>query len=44
LVSLYLSEGMQKEYEDAKYIRQSYEKALDNNRSFGAKKGYGYGE
>ncbi|MBQ8869988.1 MAG: hypothetical protein IJ019_01270 [Alphaproteobacteria bacterium] len=43
LVSLYLSEGMQKEYEDAKYIRQSYEKALDNNRSYGAKKGYGYG-
>ena len=43
LVSLYLSEGMQKEYEDAKYIRQSYEKALDNSRSYGAKKGYGYG-
>ena len=44
LVSLYMSEGMQKELENAKYVRESYRKSLDNNLSYGHKKGYGYGK
>ena len=42
LIPIYASEGMEKELDNAKCIRESYEKALDKTRVYSAKKGYGY--
>lgn len=42
LIPIYQSENMTKELENAKYVRESYEKAITNIRIYTAKKGYGY--